>query len=195
MADLGDRDELQEFVRGRLSEAEAAALKARIAADPRLAAEHRLVAALGEAGHDEQPFPGEFGWARLAREIERETRPPIWRRPVPLWQVAAAAVLFVGAYHLTATLAPTLLGGAGDARYVTATGADGPAAFGASVRVVFAADVTEATMREVLRAVDARIVDGPGALGIYRLGFADEAARDAALARFATQRAVIEVVD
>lgn len=194
MANTGDRDALHELVRGRLSEEEAAALTARIAADRQLAAEHRLVAALGEGG-DEHPFPGELGWARLSRAIGREARPPLWRRPVPLWQAAAAVALFVGAYQLTATLAPTLLGGADDVRYVTATGADGPAAEGPSARVMFASDATEAAIRKLLRDVDARIVDGPSAVGFYRLAFTDEAARSAALGRLRAERAIVEVVE
>lgn len=131
MAHRGDRDELRDLVRGRLPEGEAAALAARIAADRQFAAEHRLVAALAEADPAGSPFPGDFGWGRLSWAIQRLERPPLWRRRIAVWQVAAAAALCVAAHQTTMILAPWIFGRGGDARYVVATGDAGGTAAGA----------------------------------------------------------------
>ena len=59
---------------------------------------------------------------------------------------------------------------------------EGPGA-GPEIAIAFAPEATEAEMRALLRAVGAEVVGGPTAVGLWRLGFVDVEARDAALAR------------
>ena len=57
-----------------------------------------------------------------------------------------------------------------------------PAA-GFSLSVAFAPDATEGAIRGLLQEVDARVSDGPSAIGLWQLSFASAEARDAGLAR------------
>jgi hypothetical protein len=59
------------------------------------------------------------------------------------------------------------------------------------LKVAFAAQASERDIREALQAADARIVDGPNALGLYVLRV-PSAGRDAALAALRARSAVVE---
>ena len=59
---------------------------------------------------------------------------------------------------------------------------EAPAA-GFAAAVAFAPDAREAEIAELLRAADARVIDGPSAVGLWTLAFDSEAARDAGLER------------
>lgn len=61
--------------------------------------------------------------------------------------------------------------------------------------VAFRPEAEEADLRRLLLETQARIVDGPSAIGLYTLAFADKAARDAALGRYAAQAALVESAD
>ncbi len=195
-------EEILDLLHGRLSDEEAARLSEAIAADPMLEAEHRLIAALGETDTARHAFPGELGFARLSKAIDRETqrgREPVrvWRRAIPAWQAVAGIVFAIFAWQLVAT---SLLVDRSEPpqRYTTATGPAGPRDGGARARVAFVPEASEASVRALLREAGARIVDGPNALGFYVLAFDDTDARDAALRHFADARetvALIEVED
>ncbi|MEM8626987.1 MAG: hypothetical protein AAGF32_03510, partial [Pseudomonadota bacterium] len=121
MADGERSDPLQDLIRGRLPADEAAQLEDALQTDAELAAEHRLVAALNAAEHNSSQFPGELGWARLSRTIDREARPRLWRRDVRAWQAAACVLVAVGTWQLA--VAPWLATGPETpARFQTATG-------------------------------------------------------------------------
>ena len=74
--------------------------------------------------------------------------------------------------------------------YVTATGK----ADGASATVAFAPGASEAQIRALLIASGATMTGGPSALGLWTLGFSDEAARDAGLERMRSAAGVVESV-
>lgn len=110
--------------------------------------------------------PGELGWMRLRRDLRAETRAR-WR-----WQpalAAAAAVLIV----VQATL---LVNFWSQDSSITPLGGAHPD--GAVLQVRFQPDATEARIRTLLQEAGASVIDGPGALGIYRLRL--EAGADAA---------------
>ena len=92
--------------------------------------------------------------------------------------MAAAAAAAVLVWQVVAV--PLLPGP--EPRYAPVS--EGPAS-GPEIAVAFAPAATEAEIRALLRAVGAEVVGGPSAVGLWRLGFADAAARDAALARLA----------
>lgn len=216
MADRDERDRLQDRLKGRLSEDDAAAMDEAIDKDPHQKAEYRLIAALNDTDTATHPFPGELGWARLAKELdedqkadesteqrgdaqERGVAPAValnkrapWRRPVPLWQAAACVVAAVVAWQM---VAPEFLGSPDEpARFVTATGPAAVDVAGPSVRVAFAPDANEEAIRTLLRSTGARIVDGPSALGLYTLAFEGEAERASAIEEYAASGAV-DLVD
>ena len=157
------------LVNGTLSEAEMAEFEALLSEDALLAAERDALAAI-RAGMqaEEHRSPGEFGLARLMREIGRDGggAVEIPSNVVPLrsrtwmWQAAAAIAV-------VALLAQNFLPhgqNAAEGGYVLA-GAEEPGA----LVVGFAPGATEAGIRTLLQGADLEIVAGPSALGFYRL--------------------------
>ena len=118
---------------------------------------------------DAAPGPGELARARLLKEARRTrgTR----SRWLPAALAASVAVIALQAVLLTwmwpsqDTFTP--LGSASSAEVV--------------LQLRFSPDATEREIRDALEAVDGSIVDGPGALGVYRVRLdatgADEEAR------------------
>ncbi|HEX7045286.1 MAG TPA: zf-HC2 domain-containing protein [Burkholderiales bacterium] len=104
--------------------------------------------------------PGELARARLLKEARR-SRPPRARwMPVAL---AASLALVVIQAAVLVSLLPR------DDRYAPLGGETAP---GVIVQVRFAPEATEREMRAVLGAVNGTIVEGPGALGVYRVRLA-----------------------
>ena len=138
---------------------ERAEVEAAVAADATLATELAALKLIRAQMRDESvQGPGEFGLARLNREIEREeqtTRMARWQGR-GLLQLAAALVIavMVGGYLLTGGQEPGGYELAGEA----------PA-----IMVSFAENTTEAEIRATLLAAGVVIVDGPSALGFYGL--------------------------
>ncbi|MBJ3775470.1 hypothetical protein [Acuticoccus mangrovi] len=196
-AETNGRDPLQDLHRGRLTQDEAERLTRAIESDPRLEAEYRLVAALGETDGAHSAFPGELGWARLQQALARETPQRsgvnVWQRSVSVWQAAACLLLAVAGWQLA--VAPYLAGRGVAPGYVTATGETGPAPHGPALRVAFVPEASEAAIRTLLRESGATIVDGPTAVGLYTLAFEDEEARKAALDRLVGNPTVIDFVE
>lgn len=165
------------YVRGRLPEAEAARIDRLAAENPTVAAEIALTRGLA-ADVDteaERQGPGALGWARIAQALDK-TEAPVRRRHWPIWQMAAAAVAAVVVWQFAAV--PLLPGP--EPGYSPVSEGSGA---GFEVVVAFAPKATEAEVRALLRAVDGEMVGGPSAVGLWRVGFADAAARDAALTR------------
>ncbi|VAX09734.1 hypothetical protein MNBD_GAMMA26-1184 [hydrothermal vent metagenome] len=114
------------------------------------------------------PSPGELGWKRLQRQIRAEGRENVavqskgsgltWYRPA---LAAALAIIVVqGAFLLD-----NKSGSDGDLyQPLSASQAQTPL-----LQVQFSPATTAQQVREVLRAAKVNIVDGPSAVGIYRL--------------------------
>lgn len=101
------------------------------------------------------PDVGELGLARMRRSVRQERRRAFVSRTLrPALALAAGLILVFQAVLL-------LQPGDDGARLAGAAGAD--------LQVTFAADATEGELRELLQSVDAQIVDGPSAVGLYRL--------------------------
>lgn len=191
---MGEPDKsaaLQDLVRGRLSPDEARRLKDAINADPELEAEYRLIAALNEVDPAPHALPSELGWAKLEKAIDNEPPRRVWGANITLWQAAACVAIAVVAWQFT--VAPRLVGNPADpSRYETASMPDHA---GVAVRIAFAPAATEAAIRALLRESQARIVDGPSAVGLYTLVFNNDEARAAGLQRFAASPSVVTTVD
>lgn len=161
------------IVNGTASEAEreiiAAALadeEARGAVEQELAYLTALRDSIKMAGAVEESSPGEFGLQRLLRDVRREGQNAALQ-PAPSAQVFSLRGLAVAASLVLATVM-----GFGLARVTEA-----PAPYevaGASseaiLQVVFVPEAQESEIRALLLENKLEIVDGPSALGVYRLG-------------------------
>ena len=188
-----DRDDrLTAYLQGRLDPEARAAFEREVQADPALAAE---VAALrdararfaeeAEAAADRR----EAGWRRLSAAIApaapaaaNENRP----LRLSLVQAAAVALVAVGLWQVAAVplLSPD------DAAYRTVS--EAPDAI--SLQIVFRADAPLGEVADLLRRLGGTVQDGPGALGVWRVAFADAQARDDAAAALADQSDLVEMV-
>lgn len=129
--------------------------------------------------------PGELGLRRLLRDVKREkTR----KTPATWWKPAMAAAMLVIVLQAglllqhqdsSETYAP--LG-------VTQSG----------IQISFKPTATEAQIRLLLNRVNARITDGPGALGVYRIELQNKTLTPeqyrTVLAQLRQQEIVLEVV-
>lgn len=104
-----------------------------------------------------RPEAGELGLQRLLRDVRKmSVSKPRWLLPAAL---AASLVIAVQAVMLL-QMAPR------EPRYAPLSG---PASSEGVLQVEFMPDAREADLRELLRASGVRIVDGPSAVGLYRL--------------------------
>ena len=195
---------IQSYVLGTLDPESASAVALAAETDPGLAAEIALWQASRDiAGEDAaQASPGEFGWARIEREISRSSQAsapvaanddvPFWKRPrFAGWQVAASVAVAVLGWQ--ALVVPSITSAPGDDPAAYSLAGDGSdAEF--TLRVAIQPDVSEADMRALLGEVGAQIVDGPSAIGLYTLGFADADAKVSAAAELTARDDVIAEV-
>jgi len=116
--------------------------------------------------------PGELGLHRLLREAKaQKSAARQWWRPA----LAAAAVVIV----IQSAVLINFLN-----RPAAITPLGGPAAEGVVLQVKFAPNATEAQIRELLQKTGTTFIDGPGALGVYRLRLEDvTATQDQAIQR------------
>lgn len=180
------------YVTGRLEPQEHARVEAHISACPEcqseLEFERRLDAEIADL-----PVELEHGWRRMRERLT--PRPP--RRTLggalgawlaaggTAWQTRTIAAQFALLLLLSAAL---LLPHLQPARY-QALGA-APTTTAANLIVIFRPDTPEGTMRELLNATSARVVDGPTAAGVYVLS-TPGAKRAAALARLRGRTEVV----
>lgn len=154
-------------VNGTLDAEARAEVEALLAEDARLRSEAEALAAIREGMQAEEiRSPGDFGLARLLRDVGREGAGPVTVQ-VPeqapargwVWKVAAAVAL-------VALVGQTLLmqDRSGQQGYELASAA----APGALV-VSFAPAAQEEAIRGLLVGAGLEIVGGPSALGLYRL--------------------------
>lgn len=155
------------LVNGTLTDKEKHMVEAALAADPTLAAEARDTALLREGMRDmpSPASPGEFGLARLMRDIGREgptasgTRKHRGLSRFAMAIAASVALLAVGLIGLNAVQQGD------DDSYQQASGNSGAG----ELSVAFDAAASQAAVTDLLLDHDLVVVDGPSALGIYRL--------------------------
>lgn len=187
-----EHDELSEllpwFVTGQLSAEETARVEAHLegcaACQAEVAFERRLTSEVARL-----PIDVERGWAQMRGRIEANDDAPTARRGGGRatwlgWGLAATFAIVAGVSWLpqTQTRAP--------APEYAALGAAAAADASGNVVVVFHPDTTERQLRAVLKAGEARIVDGPTAAGGYVLHVA-EARKAAALRMLRSQDRVV----
>ena len=189
------------YARGQLEPDEHAQVEAHLAGCAECRAELAFEARLAQAITTTPPDPEE-GWARMRARIEQEQRGrgagagvrPIrarWGRlagwpaaaqPQRLgWAMAASALVLVGGAAAYRTWTQP------DRYHALAAPQAAPAG---NLVVIFKPQTPEATIRALLKASHARIVDGPSAADAYVLA-TPKAERDAALARLRADPALV----
>jgi anti-sigma factor RsiW len=182
------RDLLPWYVTGQLDAAEAARVEAHLDECAECEAEIRFEERL-EAEVARLPLDVEQGWARMRQRLaedrpgRRVARAITAHTPWLGWGIAAAMMLSIGV-----VMSPALRPAAAPDAYHTLGAA--PVAAAGNVVVIFRPDTTERQIRAVLRASNARLVDGPTQADAYVLQI-PAARRELALA---TLRARHEIV-
>lgn len=186
MNDAAHPDELLPWYANRtLGGAEHAAVEEHLRGCARCRAELEFLGALRagvKRAETAQPAD-EVGLQRLLRTVRREAVRP--RRRVALAAAAAVVIAVQGALiGWLATREPGFepLGGSGPP--------------GVVLQLRFEPSATEARIRDLLQAHDAALIDGPSALGVYRVRLQglrtdDRAAAQKALAEFRAARGVV----
>ena len=183
------------YANGTLEGADRAAVEAALETDAELRADLAALQAIRQTMQAEEvASPGDFGLARLMRDVEAET--PVIAPPaaandnvVPvtrlrLWQTAAAVILAVG-------LGVNLLPGPGDAPETgrsiatdeaptTEEGFSLASGGAPDFTIAFAPDAREAEIRALLLQAGVEITQGPSALGLYGLSLLDSVSDETA---------------
>ena len=153
-----------------------------------------------EAGIAAMPVDVEQGWARLrelAEADEAQAEPAPAKRAARFgrqgvgylgWGIAASLAVALGATLMPTAATQLAQNEAGGGTY-HALGA-APTAAPGNMIVIFRPDVTEAEMRDALRAANARLVDGPTAADAYVLT-TPAAQRSAALALLKARHEIV----
>jgi anti-sigma factor RsiW len=135
-------------------------------------------------GMDVGPTPGEFGLARLLRDVDREAaRAPA--RPVLPWGIAAAAVVGAVAMGIVWLSEP------GDPTFRQASGG----ADATLLTVAFRPDATEAEISALLQTLGLEIAGGPTAIGLYRIRPTEGADAAATVEALRAETGVVESAD
>ena len=160
-------DLLPWYVNGSLSATELADVESHIKDCKQCQQEITLLQAMQEvAGQEVDALPTEFAWQRLRRDIRQlPVDEKIRTKNFWPWAAATAAMLIIVVQ--TAIIVDL---GQLESTYTLA----GLQAQGAIAQVRFHPESTEEDIRAALLAVEAEIVAGPGASGIYRIRLADD---------------------
>lgn len=176
------------WINGSLSADEAAEVATAVAANPALADEAAFLRGLRDRMQAEAPgySPGEIGLARLKRKLALPATPA--PRRVSLATAAALALFGVGLGFAAQTLlrpAPV--------EYIQASGDTNSAA----LLVAFQPTAPAQAISQALLAEGLTILDGPSALGLYRLAPLDAPGPDLAVLaeRLQARTDLFEMVD
>lgn len=174
-----DEDDLLAYQRGEAPPETAARIEAAAEGDAGLRAELAVMGGLKGAldAASDSPDMRSFGWRRLEAEIKLEDRVV----PAPRGQIWRVAAMILGALVLGQGTYIALVPGSGDTLEFRTVSSE-TAAF--VLAIGFAPEARADQIEALLRETGTRIVDGPSAIGLYRVAFADAQALDRALAAF-----------
>ncbi|WP_085906901.1 zf-HC2 domain-containing protein [Kiloniella majae] len=138
--------------------------------------------------------PGEFGLKRLQRDLVKERTTESQKMPQNdnvksgVWRIAtiAACMMFL---VQTAYVVPLWQQ---NNDLVAASGGNIAHIRGPILSITFVPEAQEENIRELLLAVDARIVDGPSALGVYKLSVSKDP--DRVISKLQAHKNLVETV-
>ena len=179
------------YVNGTLSPAEAKAVELELAQSEVARGELTLWQAVARAVEEERDAPvadgAELGWPRLVRQLQ----PALARSRPSRWQMAIAASLLAVIGVQSVFLYRSDRAHRDEIRQLSAA----PGGVGENewrIQVRFRDGATLAEIESLLAAADARVIDGPSALGIYELAVSRERFADAqAAARWLAEQPVV----
>ena len=176
------------YANGTLPAAQRSEVDRHLRACERCRAELAWVTRLGADIKAATPGPaGDLGLARFLERIAPESNVLPLRRPQRARWLVPALALAASVLVAQAVVIGVLLH---DRQQTLHTLGGPPLAQGTLLQVTFVPDATEMQIRTLLARVDARIVDGPGALGVYTVSVAPERA-DAAMRELQSARDVV----
>ena len=182
-------DAILDYLQGRLAPEERLAFEQTMAQDAALAAEVDVMRAVRtELASGPKHEQADAVWDRLSVAMDGSAQPANEnRRPaLALLKYAAVAVIAIGTWHTTVVprVTPTQDG------FRAASEESGDVI----LQVKFASSATLAEVGAVLRPLGGTISDGPTALGVVRVSFADMDARDAARVALGERSDLVELV-
>lgn len=187
-------DDVLSYVKGTMSDAERLSFETELQTDKYLAAEvDVMLAARSEFAHQAVPTSAALtGWDRLSASIDESAATPNAandnRAPVrQTLQMAAAAVLAVGVWHFA--ISPSFVGSDAPTFRTAST-----AALATELNVVFRENASIGEISALLLSMKGSLVDGPSALGVFKLRFADQSLRDAAATAFSERSDLFQSV-
>lgn len=156
------------YLQGRLSDEDRIVFEADIARDADLAAEVAILRGVKIAMAPQDVPDKSEGWRRISEAIDQETfQPANQNRPIRLSLLQTAASVFLAVFLWQALAVPYLTPGS----YFSPASESAPAPV---LQLVFVEDAAISDISALLKTLEASIISGPGALGIYRIAFADE---------------------
>lgn len=169
------------YLNGTLDDAARGEVERALSDDAALRAELEVLAALRRAVREEDPVrsPGELGLGRLRREIA----------PKRTWLRSAAALAAAFALGVVLTALAT---GYGPSSREPAYEQAGAPALENTLLVAFRDEATASQIAELLLTQEATIIDGPSAIGLYRVALPAGADAVAALRGLRAAVAVVE---
>jgi len=128
--------------------------------------------------------PGEFGWRRLQRDIRREQKssPTVNKWWLPALAAAALVILVQGGVLLNMLSGP--------ATYEPA-GVQTP---GTVLQVRFQDNATAAQIAQLLKDIDGSVIEGPSAVGLFRIRLTEKADADKVVSKIKQSPNVVEYV-
>lgn len=178
------------YVNGTLSESEREQLEHEMAKNPELQQEMLWLQQLQNAlkQQDAPAPPGELGWMRLRKEI-RQDKSANWRR-FGIGAATAATILFsvqLGMMMNKPDPAIEVMSGSMSTQALEHHW---------QLQIAFKADTTAEQIQTLLYEINARIIDGPSAVGLYRVAIPEspQFADQQALKLWLTQQSSVEQV-
>lgn len=187
-----DRDDrVLAYVQGKLSDTDVAAFEQDLQRDADMAAEVlALRAARAEFGHDTEQGDATAGWARLEAAINAERGVAANdNRPVrlSLWQTAGLIAASLALWQVAVVPMTRTQVTSGFEAVSETTQAP-------VLQVRFSDTAPLGLINALLREIDATVVDGPGALGLYRIAFTGTQQLEAARAALTARPDLVEMV-
>ena len=173
------------YINDSLDDAERRTVEQALADDAGLRREADTLRALRRGIQaQELPTPCELGLKRLQRDIQRRRKPASGRG----WRLAAiaAGLLLTVQTAVIVTRAPS------PGHYAPLSGSpSGPLSSAAVLQLGFSPGATAVDIASLLQSIDARIIDGPGANGLYRIALPQGEDAGQALAKLRAQPDIV----